>query len=48
MRRQWMACPKCKGPGKVKGKQCPRCEGKMYVEAVDLTDSEKRGKMVTR
>ena len=33
MRRQWVQCPRCKGLGKVDGKVCPVCEGKLAVQA---------------
>ena len=32
LRKVWKQCPKCLGLGKIDGKKCPTCKGKMYVE----------------
>jgi len=33
--RQWTQCPTCKGLGKVNGKPCPTCGGKLGVEVTE-------------
>lgn len=36
----WMQCPDCKGLGKVDGKRCPACEGRLGVEVTDEKKAE--------
>jgi len=33
--KQWTQCPACKGLGKIDGKVCARCKGRLCVEADD-------------